>query len=77
MNKNIADALNLGGGYAPEKYLRIFNDLGDALPYVVPRLGVLDDGQFSDEIVEYFVIRYTENGTKVILIYFVQGGDGI
>ncbi len=77
IGRDINGALTHISGNATEKYTRIFNMLGDSIPSVDLKLGILGDGQFSDEIVEFVVTRETPSGKKSFLIYFVRSGDGI
>jgi len=77
MNKDINGALAYIHGNVTEKYAQVFNSLGNALPSVVPNLGTLGGGRFSEGVAEYVVTRDTSTGKKAFLVYFVQSGDGI
>jgi hypothetical protein len=76
-NKDIQGALAYVHGNSVDKYARVFHDLGDSLPLIVPQLGVLGAGRISDDIAEYMVTRNSASGPKLFLIYFSRSGDGV
>jgi hypothetical protein len=74
---DIEAALNFFSASRVEHQRNVFNAIGADLPNAVGRLGNIVDGQLSDGLAEYLIVRDFPDGKRGFLVYLLQEGDGV